>query len=149
MSVQERQRANYCFTWLRHPDSTYALSWAIEQLAYRKRAINVLIGLESTPAIEPPPCLEWFGEPVNTSSVKAQAIFISPNPASDYLKVSAITEGISRLAVTDISGQVCFQTGPVMKSEVSINLSLPPGLYFLTIELENNTRIVRKITIAP
>ncbi|MBL7783903.1 MAG: T9SS type A sorting domain-containing protein [Saprospiraceae bacterium] len=147
MSYQERQRANYCFTWLRHPDSTYALSWAIEQLAYRKQVINTLIGLDKIVNVEPPPCIVGLNEPVNTLSIDTPTVTISPNPVYDYLQVSSSAEYVSQLLITNLAGQVCYQSLFAHERSIYLNINLPPGIYFLTVLLENNAGSIRKVMV--
>jgi len=77
---------------------------------------------------------------------------IFPNPASDFITISNLSEKSGSpllLEITDISGKNVY-SGYLVSSENSINISeIPSGLYFVKIFSENNqaSPIVRKLMV--
>ncbi len=69
---------------------------------------------------------------------------IVPNPAKNSVSISSEHEIVS-YEILGISGQPILHKS---LSEKSLQISLlPPGIYFLKVELQNNEHVVRKLVV--
>ena len=74
-----------------------------------------------------------------------------PNPASDFVIVSLkdSTNSISTIAVYDVLGKVILQkkaTNSITTETVDLT-SVNPGIYFIEVQTENNTKVVKKLLV--
>lgn len=73
-----------------------------------------------------------------------RVIQLYPNPASDYLTVSGLTEG-SDLLITDISGRTVYQLKSVPESVQLPVSELPAGVYSMLVTSEGIREVARFI----
>lgn len=74
-------------------------------------------------------------------------VIIYPNPAIDYVKVSSSKKGINSIHVSNLIGMSVLQRQyKSSRSELMLEISsLSSGIYNLTIKLEDNTTIIKKL----
>ncbi|NSW45235.1 MAG: T9SS type A sorting domain-containing protein [Bacteroidales bacterium] len=61
-------------------------------------------------------------------------IYVFPNPAANQLFINQLPEGVKHIALTNILGQVCFNSQSIEKN-IMLNIStLPNGIYFIEIK---------------
>lgn len=146
MEWNSRQRSNYCFTWARHPDSVYAIPWALEQFKIRKNLINGLCQNKPSESIPVPPCL--FNNTSSIPIVSINTFTISPNPTSNVVRINMLHENMQSITLTDLSGKILYQQQNIHTSELDLDLPLPAGLYFLTVITDDNKRLTQKLVIS-
>ncbi len=78
------------------------------------------------------------------SPVSGKKLTIHPNPARSHFTVSS-GNFIHSIEIMDLTGRRVFQT-PVSDTQISINTSLPRGLYLVKVYTESGTE-VRKLQI--
>ena len=77
---------------------------------------------------------ECYKSVSNNDIRKTEKIIITPNPTSDYIRISNISlSRDSRVSILDISGRVIKTNIENERIDVT---HLPKGMYFLTIESE-------------
>ncbi len=83
----------------------------------------------------------------NEMNLEVASLSLFPNPTSGSLKVQWGNEGVSRLAVTDVSGAVLISKTVIGHSK-SLQLEhLPNGIYFVAVENDAQSS-VRKVVVA-
>lgn len=91
-------------------------------------------------------CMDNFtaANPVNVKTKNLLSLHIYPNPVSDVLFVSEISNQCHALHITDITGKVVHSQEinhqPNLRIEVG---NLPKGLYFVTFYLVNNRQTLK------
>jgi len=70
---------------------------------------------------------------------------IFPNPVSRYVSISTSQAGPGWLRVTDLAGQTRIQISTLQNFQKIDLGQLTPGIYFLTVRLENGREISKKI----
>jgi subtilisin-like proprotein convertase family protein len=76
------------------------------------------------------------------------SITISPNPAVDFLNIKSDLP-VSEISITSLSGHLMEHIYQINDSTVRCNvINLPPGLYFLRIQMSNgNTRTIKFVKV--
>jgi hypothetical protein len=72
------------------------------------------------------------------------AIVVYPNPAKEFVTISSVPQG-STVNVLDLSGRI-LQSQPAFGSEVTLNLNLTKGIYFIQVK-NKEAQAVRKLII--
>jgi hypothetical protein len=72
-------------------------------------------------------------------------IYVFPNPTSHFIQVSSTKDSnIKELIIYNQNGSIVYSDFEYSNDRIDLQL-LPNGLYFLTLVLNNNERIVEKI----
>lgn len=83
----------------------------------------------------------------NDEDLQYNEILIKPNPTRDIMEINS-TKLISRVFVLNASGKVVYKLESINSNITRLNLSsISPGMYFLTITLQNGNSEVEKIII--
>jgi len=89
------------------------------------------------PNFSPDTC--WYSVS-STAQLLFEVIHISPNPASTEISIDAKDHQIQKVSVIDLLGSII-----IIKNEPKVDISfLPPGYYFLQIELENHQLVMKR-----
>lgn len=74
-----------------------------------------------------------------------------PNPASDFVTISLkdSTNSLSTITVYDVMGKMILQKKTIVTiTSDTIDLSsVNPGIYFIEVQTENNTKVVKKLLV--
>ncbi len=146
MNPNTRTFRTFCYSWLRQNDALNPLSTAIDVIQQKSNYLSDLWTSWDS-GLEYPDCFVASSAP--SVFQNEEEIKIWPNPSTSILQVSSPDLIMKKIVLLDVSGKTCYEQSNANNSQYILHLSLPPGLYFLTIDLENNTRIVRKIIITP
>ncbi len=88
------------------------------------------------------------GGVLSVTEFEEQSISITPNPASENLNISIINKTITTVTIIDVKGSVFFSEKNIFLSEKNIDVSfLSKGIYFVKIEIENESAIVKKLIV--
>lgn len=72
---------------------------------------------------------------------------VYPNPANDYINITAINSTIRNIELFDLTGNCIFQDCTVENQNYSLSTSaFPPGVYLLKVETDEK-QVVRKVLI--
>lgn len=79
----------------------------------------------------------------------SHSVIVYPNPAPDYIYVTVDEEVMMQeLELMDQSGRMVYRRNDVLLKNTSVDLSeFTPGIYFLSIKLEDGQRVFRKIAV--
>ena len=74
-----------------------------------------------------------------------------PNPASDFVTISLkdSTNSLSTITVYDVMGKMILQKktiGTITSDTIDLS-SVNPGIYFIEVQTENNTKVVKKLLV--
>ena len=74
-----------------------------------------------------------------------------PNPASDFVTISLkdSTNSLSTITVYDVMGKIILQKktiGTITSDTIDLS-SVNPGIYFIEVQTENNTKVVKKLLV--
>ena len=74
-----------------------------------------------------------------------------PNPASDFVTISLkdSTNSFSTITVYDVMGKMILQKktiGTITSDTIDLS-SVNPGIYFIEVQTENNTKVVKKLLV--
>jgi hypothetical protein len=84
---------------------------------------------------------------IDQSTNASDGLYVSPNPASDYVFVKCNSFRILFVTLENLVGEKLLSK-ELMSNEGDLSLKdLAPGLYLIMIELENETSVVKKIEI--
>ena len=145
MDYDDQYRANYCFTWARHPDSSNAVGWALDQFRTRKFIIKELTE-ELSNTVSKPPCMQ-FNVASLAPEMAAPDIKIYPNPGSGLIRVFSPRTSFSAIRITDLSGKKMYEQADLRTSNIELDFPLPSGVYFLTVLTNTNQRHTQKIVV--
>lgn len=60
---------------------------------------------------------------------------LAPNPATDWIEITGLEEGIEGYSIFDVSGRIVFESNQKLKSGISIDVAeLKTGAYFISIQ---------------
>ena len=104
----------------------------------------------------PYPCNERAGgrpassTPQTIAAAKLWDVEIYPNPTSHQLNITCKTENeILAITITDLTGRVMLETHVKTNGFIAnLDLELPNGAFFITIENTNNDLVTKKLLIA-
>lgn len=82
----------------------------------------------------------------NIKQVDQNSVKCYPNPTNGFITIEGALN-IENISIYNIHGQLLQRIPNVEKTELSIQLNLPSGLYFMNIEYSNNSRFTSKIQI--
>lgn len=110
--------------------------------------VTIIPGLPPTPVTQ---SVSFGGYKivVGTTGIVTQfiaPIMISPNPSNGIITVSGITEKMhaSAVSIVDVNGQVLHSENILDETKITMDVSsLSSGFYFLNIEHDNGTEVIR------
>ncbi|MCC6818192.1 MAG: T9SS type A sorting domain-containing protein [Bacteroidia bacterium] len=92
-------------------------------------------------------CIEFVVKNVGIQSAEnSQAISIYPNPSSGTLHILSDNQ-IHQLIIYDLTGKIVYKHDSIDLTEIILELSIKPGIYFLE-TVQNNTTTYTKIIIS-
>lgn len=141
-----RIKRNFCFNWARQTNADNPLKAALEQIQSNEFFMDQLISYDPQFPVATPSCLSWNS--TATVSPQTKAISISPNPTTGTCHLSYPDGVLEDIAITDLHGQTVFQQHTISTSEITLDLRLPSGMYFLTATTSDNKRLTQKLIIA-
>jgi len=82
---------------------------------------------------------------VGTEDIKKEVISISPNPFTENIKLQIPQEyRITDILLTDMTGKICYRRNQINNNKINLSF-LKQGIYFLTIQLNNQIIQTQKI----
>jgi regulatory protein YycH of two-component signal transduction system YycFG len=91
--------------------------------------------------------LVWYELISNAEEIEQEfEINIFPNPVNDYIKIISNEIKVDEVTIIDLTGKEVFHSR-VNKNNIELQLSpnLPLGIYFLSLKLENQNIVTRKL----
>ncbi|MFT5722916.1 MAG: hypothetical protein ACI9JN_000021 [Bacteroidia bacterium] len=89
-------------------------------------------------------CIDAIGLSVPGFDNNHQATVI-PNPSTGNFIIETTGEAINTIRITDINGRVMYKTTNLNQSRFEVTSHLAPGVYHVTIDMENKTAVKRVV----
>jgi hypothetical protein len=82
--------------------------------------------------------------PITQVAIIDNDVKLFPNPASDKLHISAPTNKLAALTISDLTGKIVYTVRNATDADLR---DLPPGNYIVRIDLKDGTPVYRKLNI--
>ncbi|MCC7466329.1 MAG: T9SS type A sorting domain-containing protein [Saprospiraceae bacterium] len=147
MNPGARQRRSFCFTWARQMDAINTTKAALEQIqVFKDKLSKYWNGWEDPPVTVRPGCFSLNS--ILTVPPNTYQFNISPNPTTGTCHLSYPDAVLKDITITDLQGKTVFQQHTISTSEITLDLTLPSGMYFLTATTSDNKRLTQKLIIS-